>query len=451
MNVVVIMLDSLRPDYLGCGGHPECRTPHIDRLAREGAFFPWAYAEYPITVPSRTALVSGNYTFTNRPWCPLRSYDLHMAEFFRQAGYATGAFSDTPFSAGANMHRGFDTFEWFQVGKCHQPVEDVDVEIPEAIYPPHASERELAFFPNTIKNRAYALRTYGRACPELLFDRALDWLDAHADAPFFLWIDSFEPHEPWCPPPPYDTLYQDSPPKRYIPFPVGPSSDWMTEADLRHLLALYMGDVTHTDEQVGRVTDRLAQHGILDDTMIVVLSDHGEPFGDHGTVRKYGAPLYDELSRMVFVMRYPKAVPPGLETDALVQNTDLLPTLLDLLGLSYRTPADRDRTLDTLPTGEVQGVSLLPLLRGEVSAVRDAAYLGAFAMHTGIVKDGWKLIDNRGEKPNELFCLLDDPKERRNRLATEPERVRKLHRELWEFTRQWSAILSWRDRPVRTT
>ena len=85
MNILVIMLDSLRPDFLGCGGDKIVKTPHIDKIASEGLFFEQAYAEYPITIPSRTALVSGNYTFTNRPCCPLRSYDLHIAEILKKA------------------------------------------------------------------------------------------------------------------------------------------------------------------------------------------------------------------------------------------------------------------------------------------------------------------------------------------------------------------------------
>ncbi len=161
MNVLVLMLDSLRPDFLGCGGHDTVRTPHIDEIAARGLFFRNAYAEYPITIPSRTALVSGNYTFTNRPWCPLRGYDMHIAEVLSQAGFRTAAFTDTPFGMNANMDRGFQTFEFVPEGKCHKPVAEIECVVPECYYPDIADERELRFWPNTFRNRTYALNEYG--------------------------------------------------------------------------------------------------------------------------------------------------------------------------------------------------------------------------------------------------------------------------------------------------
>jgi len=449
MNVVVLMLDSLRPDFLGCGGHPVVRTPNIDRIAEEGIFFSRAYAEYPITVPSRTALVSGNYTFTNRPWCPLRNYDLHIAEVFQHAGWRTAAFSDTPFRETANMHRGFDVFRFFPEGKCHRPVEDVECEIPAAYYPPGAPRSELHFYPNTIKNRHYAMERYGKACPELLFDAALEWLDDNHDSEFFLWIDSFEPHEPWCPPAPYDTMYRTAEPERYIPFPIGPSSDWMTPADRRHVVENYMGDVTHTDEQVGKVMAALEAHGLADETVVFVLSDHGEPFGEHGTVRKYGVPVYDELARMVFIVRMPGLKPAGQVSDALVQNVDLVPTLAELFGLSLPPRKGEVLRQDRPSVAPIcDGVSLMPLLRGEARQVREVAYMGGFGLRAAICEGPWKFIDNRGEKPNELFNMADDPAEKTNLALREPELTARLHRKLWEFQARWSAPLSWRDRPA---
>ncbi|MCK4283904.1 MAG: sulfatase [Candidatus Brocadiae bacterium] len=451
MNVLVMMLDSLRPDFLGCGGHGVVQTPHIDRIAAEGILFRNAYAEYPITVPSRTALVSGNYTFTNRPWCPLRNYDMHIAEVLHGAGFLTAAFSDTPFQENSNMHRGFDVFRFFPEGKCHKPVADVDCDIPHAYYPDFAPEAELHFFPNTIKNRHYALKTYGRACPELLFDSAIEWLEEHHDEDFFLWIDSFEPHEPWCPPPPYDTMYRSREPERYIPFPVGPSSDWMTAEDRRHVLENYMGDVTHTDEQVGNVMEALETLGIKDRTLVFVLSDHGEPFGEHGTVRKYGVPVYDELAKMVFVVRLPGLVQRGVVSDALVQNVDFATTLADVLELPLPprkgevVRADKRRPSIT---HDYDGVSLVPLLRGEADEVREAAFIGGFGLRAGIRKGPWKMIDNRGEKPNELFNLDEDPEEKRNLFEHEANLARELHRRLWQFQARWNVSLAWRDKPV---
>jgi len=451
VNLVVMMLDSLRPDHVGCYGNAEVRTPHIDAVGARGGVFETAYAEYPITVPSRTALVSGDFTWTNRPWCPLRSYDLHIAEILKASGYATAAFSDTPFSAGAGMDRGFDTFRFFQEGKCHMPVvEGRSFDDSQAFFPPHTTERERAFYVKTMINRHYAMERHGKACPELLFDAALDWLDDHHAEPFFLWIDTFEPHEPWCPEEPYRSLYQPGYTGRYIPFPVGPSSDWMTDEEIEHVLALYKGDITHTDEMVGRVVARLAALGRTEDTVVAILSDHGEPFGEHGTVRKYGVPVYDELARMVWVMSAPGHIEPGTRSPALVENTDFLPTVLDLLGVEMPPRPRLGAWMDSGDGGgaECRGVSAMPLLRGEASAVREHAYLGGFGLRAAVRTEQWKFIDHRGEKPNELFDMAADPAERTNVASREPALVRELHRRLWEFQRIWSAALSWRDKPA---
>ncbi len=436
MNIVVVMLDSLRPDFVGCYGNPVVKTPHMDAIAARGTAYAKAYAEYPITVPARTALVSGCYTFTNRPWCPLRSYDMHIAEVLKENGYATAAFTDTPFNVGANMDRGFDTFEWFAVGKCHRPVvEGRDADISNAYFPPHATQLEKNFYRHTMINREYSMEVNGKICPELLFDAAIEWMEANASKKFFLWIDTFDPHEPWCPTPPYDSMYQEGYTGRYIPMPMGPSSDWMTEDDVRHVRALYAGDATRTDVQVGALADKIDQLGLRDDTLIVLISDHGEPLADHGTIRKYGVPVYEELARMVWIMSKPGLVSEGVLSDALVQNTDFAPTILDMLDIE---PPQRRR---------IDGVSLMPMIKGEKDSVREYVYNGAFGLRTSIVNDDWKFIDNHGEKPHELFSRRNDPQERENLANQYPDVVKGLHRKLFDFSARWAAALSWRDRP----
>ena len=452
MNVVVMMLDSLRPDHLGCCGNAEVKTPHMDAVAAKGAVFETAYAEYPITIPSRTAFVSGAFTWTNRPWCPLRSHDLHIAEILKNNGYATAAFTDSPFGRPACMDRGFDSFEYFPEGKCHPPVvEGRTFDDSHAYFPPHTTAKERPYYQKTMINRQYAMETYGKACPELLFDAAIEWLDQNQGRPFFLWIDSFEPHEPWCPEEPYRSMYELDHKGRYLPFPVGPSSHWMTDEDIRHVLALYKGDITHTDEMVGKVTAKLDELGLADDTIVAIVSDHGEPFGEHGIVRKYGVVVYDELSLMVWVMRAPGKIEPGTRVKGLVENPDFMPTILDMLDVKMEWPRPPTAWMDYAPETEAdfRGVSALPLLRGETEAVRERAYIGAFGLRGAIRTEQWKFIDNRGEKPSELFDMTSDPAERANLITKEPTLARELHRKLWEFERIWSGALSWRDEPAK--
>ena len=158
MNVVVIVLDSLRIDKVGCYGS-SVKTPAIDRLATQSVLLERCYAEFPNTIPCRTALVSGGYTFTNRPWKELESDDLHIAELFRDAGYRTAAFSDTPFNNGANMNRGFHEFRHFPMGKCLPPIDDQPMlDADDAYFPPGFSEKEYLFYPKTKTNRVFSSR-----------------------------------------------------------------------------------------------------------------------------------------------------------------------------------------------------------------------------------------------------------------------------------------------------
>jgi arylsulfatase A-like enzyme len=284
-----------------------------------------------------------------------------------------------------------------------------------------------------------------------MVDEAIAWLEKNGRSgpPFLLWLDSFQPHEPWAPPEPYRGLYQDDYRGRFIPLPSGPSVDWMTPRELQHTKGLHMGEVTYTDTHVGRLLTRLDELGLSEDTFVFVVSDHGMPFGEHGTIRKFGVPVYDELAKTVWIMRKPGLVKGGIRVKSLVQTTDFLPTVLELCGME--APVQHIWfSLDGLDTpGVIDGASLAPILTGEATSVRDTVYNGAFALRSSIRRGPWKMIDNRGEKPNELFNLDEDPLERDNRHDGMRGLADDLHRELWEFQTRWGSVLAWRDQPAR--
>jgi len=427
MNVVVLMLDTLRPDHLGCHGNTEVRTPNMDRFAGQATLFETAYAEFPNTIPSRTAFVSGIYTFPARPWQPLDADDLHVAEVFQAAGYHTAALSDTPFNNGAHMDRGFSEFVHFPMGKCLPPVDGREVmDYSDAYFPPGYPEKEVLYYAKTKTNRQICNELHG-VCPgEYFFNEVCGWLQEHRSDPFFLWVDSFQPHEPWDSDETYRRMYEPylGYEGRYLPMPMAPDSDkWMMPGDIEHVRALYKAGVTETDVYVGRVLDKLDELGLAEDTAVFLLSDHGMPLGEHGMVRKFGYPLHDELSRIVWMVRQPGGVPAGARVPALVSNVDFVPTVLEMCGLAV----DQD----------LAGSSLLPLMQGEVESVRDALFLGAYNFRTGVRTMQHKFIDNRGEKPDELYDMVTDPLEQHNILAEEPELGACLHRQVWEFHAPW--------------
>jgi arylsulfatase A-like enzyme len=432
MNIVVLMLDSLRADCVGCYGNSDIHTPNMDAFAAQSIRFTRAYPESPNTIPARTALVTGCYTFMNRPWMPLRADDLHIAELLREQGYLTAAFSDTPFNNGANMTRGFDEFVHFPMGKCLPPIEGETPTESDAYFPPdYSPPKEVNYYLRTMANREICTRKYGKYLPALMADQVNDWLTKHREDKFLLWIDSFGPHEPWDAPEPYRSMYE---PRfgyegRYLPMPMAPSMHWMGPGDIEHVRALYKASTTETDDQlVGPVIAHLDSLGLAEDTLVILMSDHGEELGDHGTIRKFGYPLYDELSRVVWMMRLPGTIPAGVCSPALISNIDFLPTIAQMAG--FELP----RTVD--------GVSLAPLVKGEAPSVHEKLYMGAWNVRSGVIWDRYKFIDNRGEKPNELFDMLCDPLERHNLVEEMPDLAHQLHRDLWDFHQPWSLKLS---------
>lgn len=443
MNILTLVLDSLRPDHVGCYGSAEVRTPNLDCFASQGVLFETAYAEFPNTIPARTAMVAGIYTFPDRPWQALEPDDLHVAEILRDAGYHTAAFSDTPFNNGANMDRGFVEFHHFPMGKCLPPADGRPlVDSSDAFMPPGYPEKEVLYWAKTKTNRVISLEQYGRPPGEVFFDSVCGWLKERPRDPFFLWVDSFQPHEPWDSGEPYRSMYG---PRfgyqgRYLPMPMAPDSDeWMMPGDIEHVRALYKAGVTETDEYVGRVLRTLDDLGLADDTLVFIVSDHGMPLGEHNLVRKFGYPLYDELSRIAWMIRKPGLLSPGLRIPALVSDVDFFPTLMDLVGRSG-PPTTAPPT--ATPDLALDGLSLLPLMGGETDRARDRLFLGAYNYRAGVRTATHKFIDNRGEKPNELFDMLADPLEQRNVIADNEALAGDLHRALWDFHEPWKAKLS---------
>lgn len=433
MNILIIMLDTLRPDHVGCLGSAEVRTPHLDRFAAGGISFETAYAEFPNTIPARTAFVAGIYTFPCRPWQALGSDDLHVAELFREAGYLTAALSDTPFNNGANMDRGFVQFRHFPTGKCLPPADGRPlVDYSDAFFPPGYPEKEVLYYAKTMTNRAVCLEQHGVTPGEHFFGEVCAWLREHRDERFFLWVDSFQPHEPWDADEPYRGMYE---PRfghegRYLPMPMAPDPDrWMMPGDIEHVRALYKASVTETDDLVGRVLDTLDETGLADDTLVCIVSDHGMPLGEHGLLRKFGYPIHDELARIVWMMRKPGVLPAGRRARGLVSNVDFVPTLLELCGMA-------------MPDASLDGHSLVPVLRGETPAVRERLFLGAFNYRTGVRTERYKFIDNRGEQPDELYDMIADPAERHNILPDNEPLGRELHRAIWDFHEPWQVKLS---------
>ena len=440
-NVLFILSDSLRSDFLGCYGDEKTKSPNIDLLAKRGVSFSKAYAENPLTIPSRTAMVSSCYTFTHRPWMPLLDTDFHIAEIMKKNGYVTAAFSNSPFDIKSNMNRGFDTFKEYT--QKNSPVSPKHYDFPDLKRVDPSLQEWMESYTAHIERRLHALERgdLPSDAPELLTREAIRWLKKDSGKkPFFLWLDYFDPHEPWSPPPPYDDMYDPGYEGRLFPRPRY-ICDYLTESELNHIRALYRGCITQVDDQIEPVMETLDELGLTDDTLIIFTSDHAEPLGDHGTIRKNGVPMWEELTRISFILKGP-SIPQGKTMGCLIENTDVAPTILGLLGIEPVLPAEL-----------WEGRDLTPLIRGELDQVRDSAYMGYFTRkpytswvegplrfntRAAIRTDRFKLIINNSRIPgfpvtNELYNIEEDPFERCNLINEEKEVAEHLQDDLLRF------------------
>ena len=285
---MIITIDSLRPDYLGAYGNTAVQTPHLDRIARDGAYFTAASTIQATTLPTHLSLFTGVYPATHGgrdhigALLPDRFDTLPMV--LKAAGYRTAAFYSyiglrPEYS---NLHRGFDVYQDMTQG--------LPSHMAAAAYG-HTSrllKRVLDESPLAkVTEEAVAATTgleerlWDRA--ELTTDAALGWLKDPGSGPFFLWVHFFDPHYPYTPPPPYDRMYDSE-------YTGSSDGDWPTirflqqggqaaDRDVTRVRAAYAGEVTYVDREVGRLFQHLRDAGLWERTLAFVLADHGQALG----------------------------------------------------------------------------------------------------------------------------------------------------------------------------
>lgn len=424
MNLIVLCLDSFRQDHVSFyhagrpafQGVPACQTPNLDAFARECLVFDNMVPCGMPTIPIRMELMTGQFTLPYRPWQPLAPTDITAAEILRKEGYVCGLISDNYHyrAPGMNYHRGFHSYHWIR-GQEYDPYNSAPSRRPitdyvNANYPPHWQERIGQFLANTEAFHAesdwFAAQVVEQAC---------DWLTRNrAHKRLFCWIDSFDPHEPWDPPARFDT-YTDAAyrgPRLIMPMG-GRAADWASPEQIRQIQGLYAGEAAFVDACLASLFACLKANGYYEDSLIVLLADHGHPLNDHGKFLKGADRLYSELLEVPFMIRLPdslasQARKPG-RTQALAQFPDVLPTLLELLGLGNSATA-------------LQGKSFLPVLKGDAESHREAVISGYYEGQDRCIRDAtWSYIDRPEGQPDELYNLLEDPRETRNLIDAQNE------------------------------
>ena len=424
----MIVVDTLRADHVYGS---RIRTPNMDALVRRGLRFTQAYPEAMPTVPARNSILAGRRQFPFRQWhdwrglldspgwSPLRDVEQALPATLRRAGYWTGYVTDNPFLGFSYpylaLRRSVNRFvrTGGQIGGRRSGVSQSEMKhwlFPALHSDAKAHERLRHYIANSHyshdESRSFAARVFSNGM------RLLDQAAAHR--PFALFLDTYEPHEPWTPPRKYVNLYGD--PDYHGPEPGMPRyglvSDYMRDQDpsllLKRMRALYAAEVTMTDAWLGHFLERFHQLGLDRDTAIVLVGDHGFLLGDYGWTGKISSILHPALMHVPMVVVDPARRRAGHSSDYLAQTHDLAPTLLSLAGV--RAPR------------RMNGIDLSPLFEGHRPHGRSMAY-GGYANSLYARTDDWKLIaDNRGHN-RRLYDVRHDPGETRNLARRHPQRA----------------------------
>jgi arylsulfatase len=402
-NLLFFLVDALRPDHVGCYGYTRPTTPAIDKLAERGIVFtnntsPSSYTR--ATVPS---IFTSVYPFVHGVLTQTREAEslsedfMTLAETLKARGYVTGAYMPNPsLKRVFNFDQGFDVYR------------------------------------DDLMPRPYDMQADSHETASKIHRQALEFLDSHPGRSFFLYLHYRDVHGPYVPPAPYDRMFwsgeaEGTPketfrnPPEYLRLPWAPKS-------VDYYLAQYDGEIRYSDDRITEFLAELDRRGRLKNTVIVVSSDHGEAFLEHGGWG-HGTTLYQEEIHAPLILVLPDSPLAGRRVDAPVQTLDLFPTFLELLGAE-------------IPI-EIQGKSLLAAARGSTDPLRPVFSEGrlldgryAMAVRVG----SWKLIRDLKNDRTELYDLDADPGEKDEAAARHPEKVKELLAELGAFQARNSAL-----------
>ena len=426
LNVVLIVSDTFRRDHLSTYGNARIRTPYLDRLARESVMFQQHVISSFPTMPARADFLTGQFSYTFMGWEPLPSHLDTLPGLLSEAGYLSMGIVDTPFYIrdGYGYDRGFNDFIWVRgQGDDTRPAERLDAR-------------------STWVSEADRLVARTMSAAE-------QWLERHYKEQFFLYVDTWDPHEPWDAPEYYTAWYKPDYDGRTLYPSYGKwAAAGLSAEDVRLAHATYCGEVTMVDRWVGHLLDKLDVLGLTDHTIVVFVSDHGFYFGEHGYFGKAewihdpGAilsadsdapawlskswlltvgwsPLYQELTRVPLLIRAP-GLPPG-QRSALTTAPDLAPTLLEMLGIDVPESLAGQSFRDVL-RGEKDEhrpfvISSWPLYfaKGEITSAVDSRprRISSYMPLTITTRTTSIILGGPAEEP-ELYDLTADPHEQRN-------------------------------------
>jgi arylsulfatase A-like enzyme len=404
-NVLVLVMDTVRADHLSLGGYGRATSPHLEQLARQGTLFDGAISTSSWTLPAHVSMLTGRPPHEHG--AERGAYDGRyrtLAEAMRSAGYRTGAFSANYFF--------FSRQTGFGPGFLH--FEDVFGSLADCAARTLYGRKIDQF---VLWKLGYE-NIPGRKSAADVNRALLNWLDRDRSHPFFGFVNYFDAHDPYLPPQPYRSRFSKE------KNPGGVLNSFVLRHDLRSPGQLqgeidaYDGALLYLDEQIGNLVAGLDRRGLLQNTLLVIVSDHGESFGEHGLLLHRNA-LYRETIRVPLLFAWPGHVPAGVRNSQPVSISSIPGTIFDLLGLPDPAlfPAPSLTALwrepTSAPAGWPDALAELAQFRFEL-VKRNPAYLGSMA---SLVSPEWQFILHQ-TLGAQLYNWKQDPQQLNNQAAT---------------------------------
>jgi arylsulfatase A-like enzyme len=455
VNAILIILDTLRKDHVGAYGNKWIKTPNLDQFAKESVKFTRMYPESLPTLPARKAIYTGKRVFPFNDdkkgitkkgkgdfigdalgapgWSSISDSQETLAEKFNRKKYISALFSDVyhQFKPGYNFTRGFHQWKWIRGQE-----EDAFLSgprIPDEILNEYLTSKEDGINAGTIfaqhmmrrfLQNVRWWRSEADTFPAQVFRAAGEWLDMNYDTLIkgkgFMTVESFDPHEPWYPPLHYIRYYDDDPDwekgcRKISHSLYGPAS-FLTEKELKNLRTKYAAEVSLVDNWFGYFIDYIKRIGIWDNSIIVVVSDHGHMLGEHGLIAKAANPLGREVADLVAMIRFPGGVGSGKSCDKFCYHYDIAPTISKACHIS-------DTGMD--------GKDLWELVKDDNVTYYDhvsIAWGGSVAVYDG---DFWYNGYIWDIEEGSLFDVKKDPNLVNNIIASKPEKAKELLELAW--------------------